>query len=264
MAVLWCALSLSIARNAVIDVSPTRRVHGPGTKSCKPMAWRPYGNLIDGELDNRIPGKVTGWLRFHRYPEEPLRVTLELAGDFHEDIRGMLIRLTNPHPSDRYSDRTGSYMDGFAAAQHGTVGDITAGISLGPWTDALAQKLMQRNELLWDEQGIKGIGRDKPRQEMSERYRRLVEAGGAYVPYTDYPYVEWYAENGRVVLELDPSQVEIVDRAPKKPKNAAELLADEEKRKRAFAGFMQGMMKDLSEENRKKGGDGNVTGIVVN
>src|SRR3989441_295771 len=26
------------------------------------MAWRPYENLIDGELDNRTPGKVTGWM----------------------------------------------------------------------------------------------------------------------------------------------------------------------------------------------------------
>jgi len=28
------------------------------------MAWRPYDNLIAGELDNTVPGKVTGWLRF--------------------------------------------------------------------------------------------------------------------------------------------------------------------------------------------------------
>ena len=32
----------------------------------KSMAWRPYENLIDGELDNRVPGRVTGWLRFLR------------------------------------------------------------------------------------------------------------------------------------------------------------------------------------------------------
>ena len=66
-----------------------------------------------------------------------------------------------------------------------------------------------------------------------------------------------------MVLELDTSQVEIVDMAPKRPKSAAELLADEEKRKQAFGGFMQGMLEDLSKENRKHGGDSNVTGIVV-
>ena len=67
-----------------------------------------------------------------------------------------------------------------------------------------------------------------------------------------------------MVLELDPSQVEIVEMAPKKSKSAAELLGDEEKRKQAFGGFMQGMLEDLSKENRKHDGDGNVTGIVVN
>ena len=28
------------------------------------MAWRPSEYLIDGELDNTNPGKVTGWMRF--------------------------------------------------------------------------------------------------------------------------------------------------------------------------------------------------------
>jgi hypothetical protein len=27
------------------------------------MAWRPCENLIEGDLDNRTPGKVTGWMR---------------------------------------------------------------------------------------------------------------------------------------------------------------------------------------------------------
>lgn len=65
------------------------------------MAWRPYENLIDGELDNRTPGQVTGWMRFHRKNATPLRVALDLTGDFHDDIRGTLIRLHNPKPSDR-------------------------------------------------------------------------------------------------------------------------------------------------------------------
>ena len=28
------------------------------------MARRPYENLIEGELDNTVPGHVTGWIRF--------------------------------------------------------------------------------------------------------------------------------------------------------------------------------------------------------
>ena len=83
------------------------------------MAWRPYENLIDGELDNRTPGKVTGWIRFFRNEQPPLRVTFDLEGDFHEDIRGTVIRLSNPNPSDRYRDG-GTYMDGFNPIQNGT------------------------------------------------------------------------------------------------------------------------------------------------
>jgi hypothetical protein len=67
-----------------------------------------------------------------------------------------------------------------------------------------------------------------------------------------------------VVLELDPSQVEIVrsDSRPKE-KTAADLLEDKRKREKAFASFFEGMVKDLSRANRDKGGDGDVTGIVV-
>src|SRR5579862_9202342 len=49
------------------------------------MAWRPYENLIDGELDNQTPGKVSGWMRFFRAKSSPLRVNFDLEGDFHED-----------------------------------------------------------------------------------------------------------------------------------------------------------------------------------
>ena len=227
------------------------------------MAWRPYENLIDGELDNRTPGKVTGWIRFFRNEQPPLRVTFDLEGDFHEDIRGTVIRLSNPDPSDRHPDG-GTYMKGFSPMQTGTAGDITAGLSLGPWTEALAQDLMKRNELFWDEQGIHGSERENRRQDFSERYRARIAAGDLYYPYVEYPYIEWYAENGRVVLELDRSQVEIVKVVvPIKEKTPEELLEDEKKREKALESFLGGMVESLSRDNRKKGGDGNVTGIVV-
>jgi hypothetical protein len=81
-----------------------------------------------------------------------------------------------------------------------------------------------------------------------------------------YPYIEWYADNGRVVLELDPSQVEIFDIQgvfPRKEKTAEELAADKRKRNEAMNDFMSGMVKELSEENRKKGEDGSVFGAVI-
>jgi hypothetical protein len=229
------------------------------------MAWRPYENLIDGELSNRTPGKVTGWTRFFRNGKHPLKVTFDLEGDFHEDIRGTLIRLRNPNPSDRNDalDRSGSYVDGIARVQRGTVGDITAGLPLGPWTEELAQKLMAQNELAWDDVGITGKEREAQRQEFSDRYRRHIEAGDLYYPYVAYPYIEWYSANGRAVLELDASQVEIVEPTQVKAKTPVELEADEKKRSAAFGSFLEGMVKNLSEENRKQGGDGKVTGIVV-
>jgi hypothetical protein len=117
------------------------------------MAWRPHENLIQGELDNRTPGKVTGWMSFVGLPD---RVTFSLEGNFHRDIRGTLIRFRNPTPTDR---SPGS-MEGFCLEQTGKAGDITAGL---PPMD-----------------------------------------------YVGYPYIEWYSENGRVVLELEPSQVEVI------------------------------------------------------
>src|SRR5437870_8168102 len=80
------------------------------------IAWRPYANLIDGELNNDTPGKVTGWMRFFRRDMTPLRVSFDLVGDFREDIHGRGIRLTNPQPSDENIalDRKGTYMEKFA------------------------------------------------------------------------------------------------------------------------------------------------------
>jgi len=233
------------------------------------MAWRSYENLINEELDNRTPGKVTGWMRFCRRGKEPLQVTLDLEGDFHEDIRGKVIRLKNPTPADRNEvelDRHGTYMEGFAQVQRGTVGDITAGLPLGPWTEALAHKLMAQNELLWDENGLDGARREERRREFAERYRTHIEAGDLYHAYSDYPYVEWYADNGRVVLELDPSHVEVIDIhgvAPRQEKTPQELVEDRKKREASMVKFLSGMVEDLSRESMEKGGDGNVTGFLV-
>ena len=119
------------------------------------MAWRPKQNLVQGELDNTVPGQVTGWLEFRGMSDI---VRLNLAGNFHEDIRGKKIRLRSRASQD---DRPSS-MDRFEARQTGTVGDITAG--LPPY------------------------------------------------PYSRYPYVEIYSrENGRVVMEFDADEVEVVD-----------------------------------------------------
>jgi len=148
-------------------------------------------NLIAGELDNRTPGNVRGWMDFHRRGKKPLRVVLDLAGDFHEDIRGKVIRFSNPNPSEKneHLEREGTYMEDFSPFQQGTAGDLTAGLPMG-----------------LDDNG---------------------EPSYAYCPY---PYLEWYGTNGRVVLELDPSQVEIVDgmKVLKVPRTAREYQTEAE------------------------------------
>jgi hypothetical protein len=95
------------------------------------MAWRPSEYLIEGELDNRTRGRVTGWMRFVGLRE---KVTFELKGDFHRDIRGTLIRLTNPKHAEEASEAE-RYMQGFWSLQKGSAGDITAGLEPRDYVD---------------------------------------------------------------------------------------------------------------------------------
>jgi hypothetical protein len=87
------------------------------------MAWRPSQYLIEGELDNTTPGKVTGWMRFAGMKD---KVTFDLKGDFHRDIRGAKIHLRGEGQAD--DPEAAQYMDGFATHQTGETGDITAGL----------------------------------------------------------------------------------------------------------------------------------------
>ena len=107
------------------------------------MAWRPYENLIAGELDNTVPGKVTGWLRFLGMEEE---VKLDLNGDFHRDIRGAKIRLRNPQPADRNhtgavgETRQASYMHGFSPILTGTTAAAPAA-TLQVWVEDMHRRV---------------------------------------------------------------------------------------------------------------------------
>jgi hypothetical protein len=87
------------------------------------MAWRPTQYLMEGELDNTTLGKVTGWMRFAGIAE---KVTFDLEGDFHRDIRGAKVHFVG---EGREEDPTAaSYMDSFGVQQKGKVGDMTAGL----------------------------------------------------------------------------------------------------------------------------------------
>ena len=87
------------------------------------MAWRPTEYLIKGELDNTNPGKVTGWMKFAGKKE---KVTFDLEGNFHRDIRGAKVRLIGG--ASETEQGVEGYMQGFAPHQTGQVGDMTAGL----------------------------------------------------------------------------------------------------------------------------------------
>ena len=84
------------------------------------MAWRPTDYLVEGELDNTVPGKVTGWMQFTGMDKT---VTFDLDGDFHRDIRRTKIRFEG---EGRKSES--GYMEGFRKHQTGKAGDMTAGL----------------------------------------------------------------------------------------------------------------------------------------
>ena len=122
------------------------------------MAWRPTQYLVDGELSNETPGKVTGWMQFAGMKNQ---VTFDLEGNFHRDIRGAKIRYQGDAYDGDVPEDAERYLKSFAEHQTGKVGDMTAGL---PPHD-----------------------------------------------YGSTPYLEWFGvENGRVVIELEPVQVEVI------------------------------------------------------
>ena len=94
------------------------------------MAWRPTRYLLEGELDNITPGKVTGWMRFAGMKN---KVTFDLKGEFHRDIRRAKIRFKGD--GEDGDVEAASYMDSFAQHQTGNVGDITAGLPPHDYVD---------------------------------------------------------------------------------------------------------------------------------
>jgi hypothetical protein len=213
------------------------------------MTWRPK-HLIEGRLDNRTPGKVTGWMRFYRphkrWRERVFWITLDLEGDFHEDIRGVVLWLLSDDRFDR-KDPLGPECDleGFDPVQRGQVGDITAGLPLGRWSEDISRAVLKLQELRWDKLGISGHDREARRREVLDQHRRCITGGAPFFPFTPFPYLEWFSEqNGRVVLDLSPLQMDVHwgrNTLKQRPvKTPEELFADEERRAAAFSNFVAG------------------------
>lgn len=80
------------------------------------MAWRLDQHVIKGEIQNLIPGSVSGliWLKGLNQPME-----LKLKGNCYRDLAGVKLVFENPEPIE------GDYT-GLDICQEGVVGDITA------------------------------------------------------------------------------------------------------------------------------------------
>ena len=135
------------------------------------MAWRIDKSVIRGEIDNRVQNRVTGRIWFVGL-DAP--VELDLTGNPWRDLAGHVIKFTNPNP------KTGK-LDGFAAAQDGRVGDMTA-----------SRKV-------------------KVPEIPIEEVMRLAKAGKKWPwHWANSLYLEWFSErNGRVVIESTDFTIEI-------------------------------------------------------
>ena len=134
--------------------------------------------------------------------------------------------------------------EALAPVQRGVVGDITAGLPLGRWSEEVSRAVLTRQELRWDKLGLIGHEREVLRREVISAHRQHIEARDRFYPFTSFPYVEFFSEaNGRVVL--DPgSDIDVHGDRNKlkrrRVKTPEELFADEEQRAAAFSHFMAG------------------------
>ncbi len=193
------------------------------------MAWRPSSYLIEGELDNSTPGRVTGWMLFKGLEK---RVTFDLAGDFHRDIRGAKLRLFGDGERAD-TNEAAAYMHGMSRHQTGQAGDITAGREPQdcgdyPYIEWYGQH-NGRVVIELDRDAVEVVGRPIPwlesdpisragqQQNMATFLGSLVqEIGSSHhaaapqtPPASDPDYTHWVIENAVVVGEA--REIELID-----------------------------------------------------
>jgi len=183
------------------------------------MAWRIDEQLVRGEIDNRVRGRVTGRLWFLGR-EEP--VVLDLAGDAWRDVAGHLIRFSNPAPKPGAPDA----LKGLASLQRGAVGDITAS------------------------------RRVKVPDCSMEELLRLVRAGKTFPwHWGNSLYLEWHGDrNGRVVIESASYRIEIEPEASWRM-SAAEERARREANERSGAESLERLADAVSAAQASGAGD---------
>ncbi len=179
------------------------------------MALRLDVQVVRGEIDNRVQGRVRGrvWLAGR---DEPL--LLDLEGDAWRDLAGCRLEFRNPKPV------TIRRMPAVAADQGGIVGDMTA----------------SRKVRVPDPAATESGKRRKRGEEPPEHWANAL-------------YLEWFSQaNGRVVIEsadfvLKPS-------LPEWQMSVADERAQKEKNTHAMTAFLA-RLTDAVERGRRRAGD---------
>jgi hypothetical protein len=170
------------------------------------MAFRIHEQVLRGEIDNRVKGRVTGtiWLEGRGQP-----LILELKGNPWRDLAGHLLRFTNPDPKP-------GVPEGLAAVQQGQVGDITASRKvkvLDCSMDEFVEHYKNRTPFPWH--------------------------------WGNSLYLEWYSEaNGRVVIESSDYAL-VLEGEAAWTMTAGEEEAQAVENEKAMEGFMGDMARML-------------------
>ena len=160
------------------------------------MAWRIADLVLEGEIDNRVKGRVVGWLRLSDRAE---RLELDLCGDCHPDLAGWRFRIQRLRDVPEWEEPVDA--TGLTNVQAGDAGDITADQVLRDF-DCSVQEFLARRR----------AGEPVP-----ETLRKAL-------------YLEWYSHsNGRVVVQSTRLGVETI--GPR----SFELTEDDLRRKREEA-----------------------------
>lgn len=174
------------------------------------MAWRIHKSVICGEIDNRIRGRVTGWLRFQGLND---RVLLDLEGNCHRDIAGCKIAFRNP------SSEIGN-LEGLSPHQRGSAGDITASRKVRIVPE-------RRHGECWDD--------------YIARARESRKVGNAL-------YLEWFSQtNGRVVIEGSEFEITVQDSRWRMSEDDHDAQCRENRD--AMSGWMEELCDGFSEED---------------
>jgi hypothetical protein len=165
------------------------------------MAWRIADQIVNGEIDNRTPGHITGkiWLAGSADP-----VILDLTGNPMRDMAGCLLTFSNSKPQPAAGDAPR-----LNPSQVGTVGDMTA-----------SRKVREPSV---------------SEEEMCRLYEQRLP-----IPThrANCLYLEWFSEaNGRVVIEAVGFQLSISE--PTWRMSREQERQQVANNREALAGFLQ-------------------------